>query len=31
MEMLKKLFEKLIDKIFGRRCKCGKKSQNCSD
>ena len=29
--MIKKLFEKLIDKIFGRRCKCGKKSQNCSD
>lgn len=28
--MIKKLFEKLIDKIFGRRCKCGNKSQNCS-
>ena len=29
--MIKKFFEKLIDKLFGKRCKCGTKSQNCSD
>jgi len=29
--MIKKFFEKLIDKLFGKRCKCGNKSQNGSD
>ena len=30
--MIKKFFEKLIDKLFGKRCKCPtNKSQNCSD